>query len=175
MAVEQFEVIVYGATSGGVTAAVEVARSGKTVALLATGQHVGGLTTSGLGWTDMGRPAIVGGLAREFYQRVYQKYENPAHVMNEGGVGFRLKKPYRIDYGSITPKADQCLNLLVPVCLSASHIAYGSIRMEPVFMVLGHSAGAAAFLAIDGDKSVQDVPYRKLESKLSAEHQVLSN
>ena len=65
------------------------------------------------------------------------------------------------------------MNLLVPVCLSASHIAYGSIRMEPVFMVLGQSAATAACMAIDGDVAVQRVPYDRLKERLLADGQVL--
>ncbi|MHC4497241.1 MAG: FAD-dependent oxidoreductase, partial [Planctomycetota bacterium] len=71
-------------------------------------------------------------------------------------------------------KASQCTNLLVPVCLSSSHIAYGSIRMEPVFMVLGQSAATAGVLAIDEDIKVQDVAYSKLRARLLADGQVLS-
>jgi hypothetical protein len=104
-----------------------------------------------------------------------QRYVNASgHVRNEGDVQIGVPHPYRIDYGVITPKQEQCENLLVPVCLSASHIAYGSIRMEPVFMVLGQSAGAAAVLAIDDQVPVQKVSYEKLEQKLTAEHQVLA-
>jgi hypothetical protein len=95
------------------------------------------------------------------------------HVRNEGDVQIRVPKPYRIDYGSITPKASECTNLLVPVCLSASHIAYGSIRMEPVFMILGQSAGTAASAAIDDRIAVQDVKYEKLRERLVADGQVL--
>ncbi|MDH3244345.1 MAG: FAD-dependent oxidoreductase, partial [Saprospiraceae bacterium] len=65
--------------------------------------------------------------------------------------------------------------LLVPVCLSASHIAFGSIRMEPVFMVLGQSAATAACLAIENDKSVQKIEYQTLKSALLADGQILSN
>ena len=105
-----------------------------------------------------------------------QRYADAdGHVCNEGDVQIRLKKPYRIDYGCITPKEAECTNLLVPVCLSASHVAYGSIRMEPVFMVIGQSAGTAACLAIDGKTSVQGVPYDKLRQQLVADKQVLSN
>ena len=79
-----------------------------------------------------------------------QRYVTPeGFVQNEGDVGVHTKGPYRISYGSLVPKRDQCENLLVPVCLSATHIAYGSIRMEPVFMILGQSAATAALLAID--------------------------
>ena len=70
-------------------------------------------------------------------------------AMNEGNIEAQVQAPYPISYRSITPKREECTNLLVPVCLSASHIAFGSIRMEPVFMVLGQSAATAASLAVD--------------------------
>lgn len=94
-------------------------------------------------------------------------------VQNEGDIGVRTPRPYEIAYGSLVPKKDQCTNLLVPVCLSSSHIAYGSIRMEPVFMVLGQSAATAASLAIDHDLPVQEVDYAELRKKLRADGQVL--
>lgn len=96
-------------------------------------------------------------------------------VKNEGNVEAKLKSPYQIGYGAIIPKKEECKNLLVPVCLSASHIAFGSIRMEPVFMVLGQSAATAASLAIDDNQSVQDIAYRKLSSQLEKDKQVLRN
>src|ERR1019366_7676386 len=77
-------------------------------------------------------------------------------VRNEGDVQVGGFLPYPIAYGSIVPKAAECTNLFVPVCLSASHISYGSIRMEPVFMVLGQSAATAAAQAIDEKIAVQD-------------------
>lgn len=73
---------------------------------------------------------------------------------------------YPISYHSIVPKKNECTNLLVPVCLSSSHVAYGSIRMEPVYMVLGQAAGIAATLAIDGNSTVQDVDYSRLRDQL---------
>ena len=92
-----------------------------------------------------------------------QRYVTPdGHVQNEGDVQVRGFKPYPISYRAIVPKADECENLLVPVCLSSSHIAYGSIRMEPVFMILGQSAATAAAMAIDGGVPVQKVDYEKL-------------
>jgi hypothetical protein len=83
-------------------------------------------------------------------------------------------KPFPISYKCLRPKAEECTNLLVVSCLSASHAAYGSVRMEPVFMMLGHAAGAAASLAVDGHATVQDVPYAKLRERLLAEKQVLA-
>ncbi|HRH97514.1 MAG TPA: FAD-dependent oxidoreductase [Prosthecobacter sp.] len=91
---------------------------------------------------------------------------------NEGDIQIGTR-PYPISYRSITPKAEECTNLLVPVCLSASHIAYGSIRMEPVFMVMGQSAATAAVLAIDSNKDVQQIDYAKLKEKLLADDQML--
>jgi hypothetical protein len=103
-----------------------------------------------------------------------RRYITPdGHVQNEGDVGVKLGSPYPISYGSLVPKKGQASNLLVPVAVSASHIAYGSIRMEPVFMILGQSAATAAVLAIDGRHSVQDVPYEKLREVLLKDGQVL--
>ncbi|MFN9430037.1 MAG: penicillin acylase family protein [Acidobacteriota bacterium] len=103
-----------------------------------------------------------------------QRYITPeGYVQNEGDIGVSTNGPYQISYGSLVPKKGQAGNLLVPVCLSTSHIAYGSIRMEPVFMILGQSAGTAAALAIDGKMDVQDVPYERLRAKLLADGQVL--
>ena len=96
-------------------------------------------------------------------------------VKNEGNVEARVQAPYPVSYRSITPKRNECTNLLVPVCLSASHIAFGSIRMEPVFMVLGQSAATAASLAIDGNIPVQDVSYDQLKPLLIEGNQVLEN
>ena len=88
------------------------------------------------------------------------------YVQNEGNVEAHGFKPYPISYGALVPKKEECQNLIVPVCVSSTHIAFGSIRMEPVFMVLGQSAATAAILAIDGDTAVQDVPYSKLKVQL---------
>lgn len=95
-------------------------------------------------------------------------------VRNEGDVQVGGFSPYPISYGSIVPKAAECTNLFVPVCLSASHISYGSIRMEPVFMVLGQSAATAAALAIDAQIDVQNVAYEKLKERLLKDKQVLA-
>jgi hypothetical protein len=94
-------------------------------------------------------------------------------VRNEGDVQVGGFSPYPISYRSIVPQADQCSNLFVPVCLSASHIAFGSIRMEPVFMVLGQSAGTAAAQAIDQAVAVQGINRHQLRRRLIADHVVL--
>ncbi len=95
------------------------------------------------------------------------------YVRNEGDVQVGGFPPYPISYRSLVPKAGECTNLLVPVCLSASHISYGSIRMEPVFMVLGQSAATAASLAFDARTDVQAVDYPKLRERLLQDKQVL--
>src|SRR5207253_3783932 len=95
------------------------------------------------------------------------------HVENEGDVQVGGFPPYPISYRSIVPKQNECENLFVPVCLSASHIAYGSIRMEPVFMVLGHSAADAAAMAINADVPAQKIDLAALQKRLLAEKQIL--
>ena len=103
-----------------------------------------------------------------------QRVVHNGMVKNEGDIQTYLGgKPYGISYRSIVPKANQCENLLVPWALSASHIAFGSIRMEPVFMVLSQSAATAAAMAIDDGTSVQQVPYKKLRTRLLADDQRL--
>ena len=104
-----------------------------------------------------------------------QRYvDEKGNVRNEGDVQVGGFLPYSISYRSIVPKASECTNLLVPVCLSASHIAYGSIRMEPVFMVLGQSAGTAAALALEKNTSVQCIDYECLRNRLLSDGQVLT-
>ncbi len=104
-----------------------------------------------------------------------QRYIKPdGFVQNEGDIGVAPKQPYQISYGSLVPKREECTNLMVPVCLSSSHIAFGSIRMEPVFMILGESVATAAVLAIDQQIPVQDVNYAELEKRLLEQNQILS-
>jgi hypothetical protein len=104
-----------------------------------------------------------------------QRYVKPdGFVQNEGDIGVGTPKPYSISYRSLVPKKEECKNLLVPVCVSSSHIAYGSIRMEPVFMILGQSAATAASLAIDENISVQEVQYDKLKQQLEKDNQRLT-
>ena len=99
---------------------------------------------------------------------------NGGHAENEGDVQVGGFPPYPISYGAILPKVDQCENLAVPVCLSATHISYGSIRMEPVFMILGQSAATAAALALSSNCSLQKVDYPTLHTRLLADKQVLA-
>ncbi len=96
-------------------------------------------------------------------------------VQNEGNVEASVPGPYPISYRSIVPKINECTNLLVPVCVSATHIAFGSIRMEPVFMVLGQSSSIAACLAIDENLAIQDINYEKLKLTLLKKGQILTN
>ncbi len=104
-----------------------------------------------------------------------QRYITPeGYVQNEGDIGVSPPAPYSISYGSLIPKKEDCTNLLVPICVSSSHIAFGSIRMEPVFMILGQSAAAAACMAIDENSAVQDVDYEKLKALLLEKNQVLT-
>ena len=108
-------------------------------------------------------------------QRIVVQEKGVTTVRNEGNTGYKCPKPYPIAYRSIVPKKEECTNLLVPLCLSASHIGYGSIRMEPVFMIMGQSAGTAASMAIDAQQAVQDVDYDKLKERLLADGQRLNN
>ena len=102
-----------------------------------------------------------------------QRIVKRGRAENEGDVQVAPMSPYPISYRSLVPRAGECGNLFVPVCMSASHIAYGSIRMEPVFMIFGQSCATAACLAIDDGVPVQQVNYEKLRVRLLADKQVL--
>ncbi len=104
---------------------------------------------------------------------VQRHLDEEGHVRNEGDVQVGGFPPYPISYRSIIPRAEDCGNLLVPVCLSASHMAFGSIRMEPVFMVLGQSAATAASFAIDGNTTVQKIDFPALRTRLEQDGQIL--
>ncbi|TDN99055.1 FAD-dependent oxidoreductase [Sunxiuqinia elliptica] len=122
---------------------------------------------------EVPKPIGMGSYAMDSHN--VQRYITPeGFVQNEGDIGVHPPGPYSISYGSLTPKPEECTNLLVPVCVSSSHIAFGSIRMEPVFMILGQSAAVAAVMAIDGNQAVQEVPYAELEKRLLAKKQVLT-
>jgi hypothetical protein len=228
-----FDFVIYGGTSAGISAAIQASRLGKSVILIEPTGRIGGLTTGGLGQTDIGNKQAIGGIAREFYQNIKKYYQQPenwkwqksseykdggqtrrmvsyyvmtqyhcegltvapdpvglaaygmdshhvqryvtsdGYVKNEGNVETPVKGPYSISYRSMVPKKKECKNLLVPVCLSATHIAFGSIRMEPVFMVLGQSAALAASIAIDQGIPIQDLPYEELRPELEKAQQRL--
>jgi len=105
---------------------------------------------------------------------VVQHFVTESGHANSDGVIWRVPpKPYGISYRSIIPRKGECENLFSPICLSASHVAHGSIRMEPVFMALSQSAAVAAGLAIDKNVSVQDVAYPALHEKLLAAKQIV--
>lgn len=104
-----------------------------------------------------------------------QRYvDDNGFVHNEGDIQVNPGAPYPIDYGAITPQKKECTNLLVVCAVSSSHIAYGSIRMEPVFMILGQSATTAAALALKNNQAVQDIAYTNLADRLVADGQVLA-
>jgi hypothetical protein len=105
-----------------------------------------------------------------------QRYsDKKGNVKNEGDVEVGGFKPYPIGLKAIIPKREECTNLLVPVCLSATHIAYGSIRMEPVFMILGQSAATVAVLSIQKRTGIHDLPYDEIRKRLIADGQILQN
>ena len=125
-----------------------------------------------LGKTQVPNPIGMGSYALDAHNA--QRYiKKDGYVQNEGDIGVHPDKPYSIAYGSILPKEKECNNLLVPVCVSSSHIAYGSIRMEPVFMILGQSAATAAVLSINNKVSPQQLPYSKLKAVLLKDKQRL--
>jgi len=103
-----------------------------------------------------------------------QRYITPeGHVQNEGDIGISTNGPYTIAMRCLLPRKSQCENLVVPVCVSSTHMAFGSIRMEPVFMILGQSAATIAAMAIDADTPVQQVPATKVRARLLADGQIL--
>ncbi|WP_375583307.1 FAD-dependent oxidoreductase [Cyclobacterium xiamenense] len=117
---------------------------------------------------------VVGLAAYGMDSHMVQRYvDHNGFVQNEGNFEARVEAPYPIPYRAIVPKKGEAENLLVPVCVSSTHVAFGSIRMEPVFMVLGQSAATAASLAIDRDVSVQELDYQVLGAKLKADGQIL--
>jgi hypothetical protein len=104
-----------------------------------------------------------------------QRYITPeGQVQNEGDIGVGLAGPYRISWRSLLPKRAEVSNLIVPVCVSSSHIAFGSIRMEPVFMILAQSAATGACMALERASAIQDVPYGLLRERLAADGQILA-
>lgn len=126
-----------------------------------------------LGKTKILRPIGMGSYALDSHNT--QRYITPeGYIQNEGDIGVRPDKPYSIDYGAIIPKENEATNLLVPVCVSSTHIAYGSFRMEPVFMILGQSAAVAAALCIDNRVPVQQLNFLALQNQLRSVGQILT-
>jgi hypothetical protein len=125
-----------------------------------------------LGKREVPHPVGMGSYTMDSHN--VQRYVTPeGYVQNEGDIGVAAKQPYKIDLGAIMPKREECLNLIVPVCVSSSHIAFGSIRMEPVFMILGQSAGTVASMALDKRKNIHDLTYDEIKSKLESDGQIL--
>ncbi len=117
----------------------------------------------------IGERPVTDGIAKGGYaldSHVVQRVVVEGHVENEGNISVHGFDPYLISYRSIVPKREEIHNLVVPVCVSSSHAAYGSLRMEPVFMALGQAAGVAAYLAIQRDRRVQDVPVKLIQKEL---------
>jgi hypothetical protein len=125
-----------------------------------------------LGKTDIRMPIGMGSYTLDSHN-VQRYVTEEGFVQNEGDIGVHPDRPYSIDYGAILPRRNECANLLVPVCVSSTHIAFGSIRMEPVFMILGQSAATAAVLALDAGLSPQELPYERLRERLLADRQRL--
>jgi hypothetical protein len=126
----------------------------------------------------MGRTSVTDPIALGAYNmdsHNVQRVVVDRRVRNEGDVQVRLPGPYGISWRAIVPRAGECTNLLVPVALSASHIAFGSVRMEPVFMMLAESAAVAAALSLDRSIAVGDVPYNSLAEALAGRGQVLES
>ena len=125
-----------------------------------------------MGNRDIPQPIGMGSYTMDSHN--VQRYVTPdGFVQNEGDIGVSPGKPYQIDLDAILPLKEDCQNLIVPVCVSASHIAFGSIRMEPVFMILGQSAATLASLAVKNGVSIYDIQYGDLKEKLVEDGQVL--
>lgn len=136
------------------------------------------------GERTVSRPVAMGAYGMDSHN--CRRYvDKDGFVHNEGDIqdynmftpgskkGFKRFPPYSIDYGALLPKRAECLNLIVPVCISASHMAFGSIRMEPAFFAMGQVAGTAAALSIEDRCALHDLSYAKLRARLLADGQVL--
>jgi hypothetical protein len=128
--------------------------------------------TDVLGKRNVPRPVGMGSYTMDSHN-VQRYVTSEGYVQNEGDLGVKPDKPYQIDMGALLPKRGECSNLLVPVCVSSSHIAFGSIRMEPVFMILGQSAATIAVMALEEGIDIQDVEYPELKDRLLKDGQIL--
>ncbi len=126
-----------------------------------------------LGKVPVDQPVGMGSYTMDSHN-VQRYIKEDGFVQNEGDIGVHPGDPYQIDRRSLLPSEEECSNLLVPVCLSCSHIAFGSIRMEPVFMILGQSAATLAVQAIEEKLGVHQVSYDQLRRKLEEDGQVLN-
>ncbi len=126
-----------------------------------------------LGKSKVDKPIGMGSYTMDSHN-VQRYITKEGYVQNEGDLGVDADEPYQIHLGTILPKQTECKNLIVPLAVSSSHIAFGSIRMEPVFMILGQSAGTLAALAVEDNKDIHEVSYEVLKEKLRADGQVLS-
>lgn len=125
-----------------------------------------------LGMSEVPRPVGMGSYTMDSHN--VQRYITPEEfVQNEGDIGVHPKTPYQVDMGALLPRQSECMNLVVPVAVSSSHIAFGSIRMEPVFMILGQSAGMMAGMAIEQEEELHQLNYPELASRLREAGQVL--
>ncbi len=119
--------------------------------------------------------AVAGLGAYSLDSHVVRRVVDNGTIFDEGGFFFSTSTtPYEIPYGTITPQKSEATNLLNPVTISASHVAYGSVRMEPTFMILGQTAGTAAVMAIQQNSAVQDIDRDKLTAQLMSDGQRLS-
>jgi len=122
--------------------------------------------------TDLRKPDVIGMGSYNSDSHNVRRFENEkGFVENEGDVQVPVK-PYQIPYRVLTPRRSEAVNLLVPVCFSASHVAYSSLRMEPQYMILGHAAGIAAAIAARSGSAVQDIDITELQRRLKAEGSV---
>ncbi len=125
-----------------------------------------------LGKKNVPKPIGMGSYVMDSHN--IQRYVTPeGFVQNEGDIGVNPDHPYQIDLGSIMPERKDCSNLLVTVCVSCSHIAFGSIRMEPVFMILGQSAGTVASMAVERRIGIHDLSYNDIKTRLESDGQIL--
>jgi hypothetical protein len=119
--------------------------------------------------TDLKKPDVIGmGSYNSDSHNIQRLATADGAVENEGDMQVAVT-PYQIPYRVMLPKRDQAINLLVPVCFSASHVAYSSLRMEPQYMILGHAAGVAASLALKSEKPVQEISVAALQEKLKSQ------